>query len=145
MRSARRRQDSRSCLAQSGRNRRLKRFNFVKLAQTGDIFLPQVAAMFTVARMVVEPGVRTAAAVAWKAPPKRLLTLYLCCNSRWYCRSRLQVPVLQQQISDAAAAAAAAACAMGVAAAEGGSGPPVETEATGVARWCGKIGRVVGM
>ena len=37
------------------------------------------------------------------------------------------------------------AAAAGVAAAVGGSGPQVGTEAIGAGRWCGEIVRVVGM
>ena len=47
----------------------------MKLAQTGDIVRPKVAAMFTFVRVVVEPGVRTAA-VEWEAPTKRSLAMY---------------------------------------------------------------------
>ena len=117
-----------------------------KLAQTGDIFSPKVAAMFTFVRVVVEPGVWTTA-VAWEAPAKRSLAFYLsapfggqivrCCNSQC-CSSRLQVPGV-------AAAYIRSSVDLGSAAAEGGSGPPVGTEVIGAGRWGGKIGRAVGM
>ena len=51
--------------------------------------------------------------------------------------------VLQLQISDAAAATAGGGGGVGAAAAEGGSGPPVGTEAIGPGRWCCKIVRLV--
>ena len=109
--------------------------------------------MFTFVRVVVEPGVRTAA-VAWEAPAKRSLALYLLISddrsiaqggvaSAGFASVDCRCLVLQQQISYAAAAAAAGA-ALGAAAAGGGIGPPVGTEAIGAGRWCGKIVWVVG-
>ena len=107
--------------------------------------------MFAFVRVVVEPGVGTAA-VAWEAPVKRSLALCLLLPDDRSTAGAVATAliaaadgrylVLQQQISEAAAAAAAT---VGVAAEKGGSGPPVGTEAIRAGRWCGKIVRVVGM
>ena len=92
--------------------------------------------MFTFVRVVVEPGVKTAA-VAWEALAKRSLALYLLLPDDrsiaggvatvGIAAADCRYLVLQQQIPAAAAApaspaAAAAAAAVGVAASEGGSG-----------------------
>ena len=117
----------------------------MKLAQTEDVFRPKVKETFTFARVVVEPGVRTAA-VAWEAPAKRSQAFYLPRSddrpkvggvaTAGFAAADCGNLVLQQQISDAAGAAVGVA-----AAAQGGSGPPIGTEASEgagrVAKLCG--------
>ena len=104
--------------------------------------------MFTFVRVVVEPGVRTTA-VAWEAPAKRSPAFYLLLADdkivggvakAGIAAADCRYLVLQHQHPDAAAAAAPA---VGIAA-EGGSGPPVGTEAIAAGRSCGKIVPVVG-
>ena len=70
----------------------------MKKAQTGDIVGPRVAATIHVC-VDVEPGMRTAAAVAWEAAAKiSLLVLALSLLDGGCCSSVQQHRVLQQHV-----------------------------------------------
>ena len=90
----------------------------------------------------VEPGMKTAAAVAWEAAPKvSLLVPALSLLDRGCCSSVTRCIVAAPGVVAAArAAVVAAASAAGVAAA-GGGGPQ---EAIPPSRWWSRIVRVVG-
>ena len=91
--------------------------------------------MFNFVRVVVGPGVRTAA-VAWEAPAKRSQAFYLFLSDDRSIAGGVAAAGIAAAGCWCFAAAAAAAAGTGV---EAGGGPQVGTEAIGAGRWCGKI------
>ena len=115
--------------------------NFAKLAQTGDIFCPNVAATLTFV-CVYEPVMRTAAAAALETPAKRSLASSLLPLDSRSIEGGLAAA---NAVASASAAVTPAAAAGIVSAGRSGGGPPVGTDAMGAGRCCGEIVWVVGM